>query len=199
MDVSNKPSGNVRQGGMADARSPEVFTMKPILILIMLTISVWLAGCTVISRPMMAEALSDVPFDRLVTDIDTYRGETVILGGHVVEVRNEARQTVIVVLQTPLGSGQEPQPPDRSQGRFMLQHDGFLDPEVYAKGRAVTTAGRVIGTKRETIDQEPYDYVVIEAREIHLWERMEDLYRYHPYRSPVYDPYYRRPWRRYPH
>ena len=81
-------------------------------------------------------------FCAAVTDTDTYRGQTVILGGHVIEVRNEAQQTVIVVLQTPLGSGQEPLPPDQSEGRFMLQHEGFLDPEVFAKGRTITAGGQ---------------------------------------------------------
>ena len=174
--------------------------MKPLIAFALLSLLFLLPGCAVISRPIMNEAVKDLNFPQLVETTDTYQGKTVILGGHVVEVRNEARQTVIVVLQTPLGSGQEPQPPDRSQGRFMLKHEGFLDPEVYAKGRAITVAGRVLGTKREAIDQEPYDYVVLEAREIHLWERMEDLYRYHPYyRSPAYAPYYRGQWRRYPY
>ncbi len=158
-------------------------------------------GCTVISRPMMDEALTEVGFTQLTKDINRFRGQTLILGGHVIEVRNEARQTVIVVLQTPLGFGQEPRPPDRSEGRFFLRHDGFLDPEVFARGRTITAAGRVLGLTREAIDNEPYDYVTLESREIYLWERVEDLYRYHPYyRSPAYDPwYYRRPWRRYPY
>jgi outer membrane lipoprotein len=174
--------------------------MKRLAALIVLYMTVaGLQGCTVISQNMMAEALTDVSFTQLSRDADTYRGQTVILGGHVIEVRNEARQTVIVVLQTPLGSGQEPLPPDQSQGRFMLQHDGFLDPEVFAKGRTITAAGKVTGVIREAIDHEAYDYLTLEAREIYLWERIEDLYRNRSYyRSPVYDPwYYRYPSRRY--
>ena len=169
------------------------------LTIVMLMTALWLQGCTVISQNMMAEALTDVSFPQLSRDVDTYRGQTVILGGHVIEVRNEAQQTVIVVLQTPLGSGQEPLPPDQSQGRFMLQHDGFLDPEVFAKGRTITAAGKVTGVIREAIDHEAYDYLSLESREIYLWERIEDLYRHRSYyRSPVYDPwYYRYPSRRY--
>jgi outer membrane lipoprotein len=157
------------------------------------TCMTWLLGCAVISRPMMTEALTDVHFIQLSANTDAYRGQTVILGGHIIEVRNEARQTIMVVLQTPLGSGQEPLSPDRSEGRFLLQSEGFLDPEIYAKGRTITVAGRVLGQTRESIDHEPYDYLTLEAREIYLWERMEDLYRYRPlYRSPIYDPWYDR-------
>jgi outer membrane lipoprotein len=177
-----------------------ITAMKRCNILIVLLIAgLTLQGCTVMSRKMTADALTDVSFTQLSHNADTFRGQTVILGGHVIEVRNEARQTIIVVLQTPLGYGQEPLPPDRSEGRFMLQHDGFLDPEVFAKGRTITVAGEVAGVIREMIDQEPYDYILLASREIHLWERAEDLYRYpYPYRSPLYDPWYHRhPSRRY--
>jgi outer membrane lipoprotein len=168
-------------------------------LIVLLMAGLTLQGCTVISPKMMADALTDVSFTELSQNADTYRGQTVILGGHVIEVRNEARQTIIVVLQTPLGSGQEPLPPDRSEGRFMLQHDGFLDPEVFAKGRTLTAAGEVDRRDPGAIDHEPYDYILLASREIHLWERAEDLYRYpYPYRSPLYDPwYYRHPSRRY--
>ena len=152
-----------------------------------------LLGCTVISRPIMNEVEKGVTFSQLVADTGRYRGQTVVLGGHVIEVRNEARQTVVVVLQAPLGSGQEPRPPDRSEGRFLLHAQGFLDPEVYAKGRTITVAGRVLGRTREAIGDELYDYPTLEIREIHLWERHEDLYRYRsPYRPPYYDPWYYR-------
>lgn len=156
-------------------------------------VALMLLGCTVISRPVMRDAETGVTFAQLLADTDRYRGQTVILGGHIIAVRNAARETVMVVLQTPLGSGQEPRPPDRSEGRFMLHAQGFLDPEVYAKGRTITVAGRVMGRTREAVGQEPYDYPTLEVREIHLWAREEDLYRYRPaYRSPFYDPWYDR-------
>ena len=188
-------------GYEAGTRIAGRYAMRYGLWLAVVVISLVGQGCAVISRPMMNEALTDVDFARLTQDVDKFRGQTVILGGHVIQVRNEASQTVIVVLQTPLGTGHEPRPPDRFEGRFMLRHDGFLDPEVFAQGRTVTVAGRVLGLTREAIDEEPYDYITLESREIYLWERVEDLYRYHPYyRSPAYDTrYYRRPWRRYPY
>lgn len=152
-----------------------------------------LLGCTVISHRMMAEADTNVAFSQLKADPDHYKGQTLILGGHIIEIRNKARETVILVLETPLGAGQQPRPPDRSQGRFMLHCEGFLDPEVYAEGRTITVAGRVRGQTREMIGDEPYAYPTLEAREIYLWERYEDLYRYPPpFGPPYYDPWYYR-------
>jgi outer membrane lipoprotein len=163
---------------------------------ILLAGSAWLIGlmgCAVISQRMMAEADSDITFAQLKSDTDRYQGQTVILGGHIIEVRNKPDATVILVLQSPLGTGQEPRSPDRSQGRFMLHCEGFLDPEVYAEGRTITVAGRVLGQIQEPIGGEPYVYPKLEAREIYLWERYEDLYRYQPpYRPLYYDPWYYR-------
>ncbi len=162
-------------------------------------IAAWLTGCVVISQERMAEALTDINFRQLTENAEAYRGQTVVLGGHVIEVRNAAEQTVILVLQTPLGIGQEPAPPDQSEGRFMLSHQGFLDPEVFTKGRLITMAGRVTGMTREAIDKEMYDYVTLEALEIYLWEQYENYYPYRSYyRSPAYDPWrYHYRWRRY--
>ena len=54
-------------------------------------------------------------------------------------------------------------------------------------------AGRVRGQTREMIGDEPYAYPTLEAREIYLWERYEDLYRYPPpFGPPYYDPWYYR-------
>jgi outer membrane lipoprotein len=173
--------------------------LSSLLIAVLLTL--YLTGCTVISRQRMAEALTDVTFAQLHEQPDRYRGQVVILGGQVIEVRNQADQTLMVILQSPLGSGQEPQPPERSQGRFILRHDGFLDPEIYAKGRAITTAGRVVGRIREPIGEVPYDYPLLEALEIYLWAPEAERYPYRPYHRPwYYDPWYdRHPWRGYPY
>ena len=176
-----------------------------VMLVVVLVAAASVSGCTVISQNRMDEAIKDVPFPQLLQNTDRYEGETVILGGRVIEVRNQADRTLVVVLQTPLGFGQEPKDADRSKGRFMLRSDQFLDPEVFEKGRPLTVAGRVVGTQRETIGEDPYTYPVLEVLEIHLWETEEERYRnypYHPYYpyypSPFYDPWYdRHPWRGY--
>ena len=180
---------------------------RALSLLIIIGLLVLGTGCAVISRQHRAAAVQDLSFPQLREDVGRYQGRIVILGGHIIEVRNQADQTTLVILQSPLGFGQEPLPPERSQGRFMLRHPGFLDPEVYSKGRTLTAAGRIVGQTRESIGQEPYVYPLLEALEIHLWQPREERYPYHPYppyhpfyRSPFYDPWYdRHPWRGYPY
>ena len=159
----------------------------------------WLSGCTVMSAQTMAEAEPTLPFPMLVARADDLQGRVVILGGYVLEVRNRGQQTVLVVLQAPLDEGQEPVNADLSQGRFMVHHDRFLDPEVFTKGRKVTVGGEVRGVTTEAIGDDPYDYLTLASREIFLWEQEDYLPGPVPLydrRPPYYDPYYRRPYDR---
>lgn len=148
----------------------------------------------------MAEAEPAIPFARLSARAHTYEGRVVILGGYILEVRNRGKATLLVVLQAPLGGGQEPVNADLSEGRFMVHHDNFLDPEVFTKWRKVTVGGIVTGVTEEMIGDQPYGYLTLASREIFLWEieayqpqanpRSPGLY---PYDLPRYEqPYYRR-------
>lgn len=154
-------------------------------------------SCSVMSKAVREEALSPIDFNALRTHPDGFAGRTVILGGYILEVRNLDHVTKMLVLQSPLGSGEEPGKREASQGRFLVVHDGFLDPAVFARDRKVTVAGSVTGVTRESVDNRPYDYLTLTLREIHLWEK-EAAYARPPYYYDPWWPYYR-PWRRYPH
>jgi outer membrane lipoprotein len=90
--------------------------------------------------------------------------------------------------------GDDPDLRKRSQGRFMVFHNGFLDPEVYSKDQVVTVAGRVIGTAEEKIGEELIQYLKIENREIYLWSNYTNKplyfypwpYRHHRTLSPYW-------------
>jgi len=152
------------------------------------------ASCSVISQQVQSEAAPPVPFKTLIKDADKYIGRTVILGGYILETRNLESETILKVLQVPLRAGEEPDLRDRSQGRFIVYYKGFLDPEVYGKDRAITLAGRVIGSVVEKIGDERFQYLKIENREIYLWPDYETQppyyyprpYRYYRYRYPYY-------------
>jgi len=148
-------------------------------------------SCSVISHQVRSEADPPVPFQTLIRDVDKYLGNTVILGGYILEIKNLKSETILKVLQTPLRFGEDPDLKKRSQGRFMVYHKGFLDPEVYGKDEVITVAGRVIGTAVEKIGDEQIKYLKIENREIYLWSNYTNkpLYYY-----PWPDPYYRAPY-----
>lgn len=159
------------------------------LVAVMLPIS-----CTVISEPVRSEAEPPLPFKTLVAQADQYRGRTVILGGYILETRNLESETIINVLQVPLRIGEEPDFKDRSEGRFLVYQQGFLDPEIYSKDRVITVAGEVIGSGSEEIGGNRIQYLKINSREIYLWPEYETRgYPYHPWRYPDFG-HYRYPY-----
>jgi len=169
-------------------------TMRLLLIIL---VNIFLitatTSCSVISREVKSDARPQVPFKTLLQEIDTYKGQTVILGGYILETSNLQSETILKVLQTPLRIGEEPETRDRSEGRFIVFYKGFLDPEVYSKDRTITVAGIVLGSSVEKIGDNQITYLNIENREIYLWPDYETQ------RPPFYPgpyPYY---WYRYPY
>jgi outer membrane lipoprotein len=156
-------------------------------------------SCSVISQQIRKESMAPVNFKILVQETDKYLGNTVILGGYILETQNLADKSSIKVLQAPLGFGETPKSRDDSEGRFIISHKGFLDPEIYSKNRKVTVAGIIVGTAVEKVDHFAQSYLKIESREIHLWPKEEDClmpYYYDPWYYPY--PYYRHPYPYYP-
>ena len=150
-------------------------------------------SCTVISKPVRSEAEAPLPFKTLVTQADKFKGRTVILGGYILQTSNLESETIIKVLQVPLRIGEEPGLKDSSEGRFLVYHQGFLDPEIYSKDRVITVAGEVIGSGLEEMSGDSIQYLKIKNREIYLWPE----YQTHPYPYPAWPyPYY---WYGYPY
>ena len=161
------------------------------LIICLLTL-MYMSSCTVISQEVRSQAESPIPFQTLIEDTDRYTGRIVILGGYILEINNLASETILKVLQVPFRVGEEPDLRDLSQGRFVVYYKGFLDPEVYARDRAITVAGKVMGSAIEEIGDERVPYLKIENREIYLWPEYTTL---PPYRYPRAWP---RHWHGYP-
>ena len=171
---------------------PAIQIMCNILKLICLFWVITTVSCTVISRQVRSEAEPLIPFKTLLEETEEYKGRTVILGGYILQVENLASETILKVLQAPFRVGEEPDLRDLSQGRFVVYFKGFLDPEVYARDRAITVAGTVIGSDVEKIGEEGVRYLKIKNREIYLWPEYKNL---PPYPNPWPYPRY---WHGYP-
>ena len=166
--------------------------------LILLT-PIFVMSCSVISQQVRKESMPPVDFKILLQETDKYLGNTVILGGYILETQNLHDKTSVKVLHAPLGLGEGPKSRDDSKGRFIISHKGFLDPEIYSKDRKVTVAGIIAGTVGEKIGQFDQLYLKIESREIYLWPKEEEYLR--PYYDPWYYPYpyYWHPYHYYPY
>jgi outer membrane lipoprotein len=172
---------------------------RPALIGMMVCIPVFLFGaCTpVISTQLMDQVDRDVTYSALVANPDEFRGKIVLLGGTIVQTMPKPKETEIEIVQKPISSSGEPHLTDKSEGRFLVVVDRFLDPAIYQSGRDLTVAGEVRGSEARRLGEIDYRYPVITAQELHLWRRpaVPPAYPFYPY--PFGYPAYWQ-WRHYP-
>ncbi len=140
---------------------PWLLSMAAVLLLV---------GCAhVISKEVLKEVDKNVTFAQLVKDVDAYKGKTVLFGGAIIETKNFADKSQVVVLQHPLDSRDRPVAGDVSEGRFIVTTPGFLDLAIYSPGRKITVAGKVVGKEKRPLGEIEYTYPVIEKRGLYLW------------------------------
>ena len=160
-----------------------VFKAFRTLVLTLAT-AVFLVSCSVISKPVSNESISPVHFKTLLSEADQYIGDTVIIGGYILETKNSKEESTLLVLQSPLGHRQEPKTKDHTEGRFIVVHKEFLEPEIYSKDRKITVAGVVAGMVKVKIDGFSYPHLKIRSREIFLWPEKQ-----RPFYGSYYDPW----------
>jgi outer membrane lipoprotein len=158
-----------------------------------------LNACTpVISPQLMDQVDRSLTYSSLSRRPDEFTGKIVLLGGTIVQTVPKPGETEIEVVQKDLLSTGEPQLTDKSEGRFLVVVDRFLDPAIYRPERGLTVAGRVRGSMVRRIGEIDYRYPVVVALELHLWGEPlpPPAYPYYyPYAYPYYFPGW---WWRYP-
>jgi len=145
-----------------------------------------LYACSVISTEMKTAAGPDVDFGHMMEFTDGYLGQTVILGGYIIDTENREEITLITLLHSPMDMTDSPVAKDKSQGRFIVVAEGFLDPALYAKDRRLTVAGVVERPEFRRIGTKKVKYLKLKSREIYLHtERVPGYYDHdyfmHPY------------------
>lgn len=141
------------------------------------------SGCAYpISSQMRQQVDPGVSLVDIFQAPEAHAGIKVILGGVIVAVHNSPEGAEIEVIQKDLDSTGYPRNVDRSLGRFLFRKSGFLEPQIYKKGRQITGAGAVLGVKAGKIGEADYSFPVIDGEELRLLETYQ--YNYDPY------PYY---------
>jgi outer membrane lipoprotein len=143
--------------------------MKKNFWLIMGLIVALFACAPAFSRHSLDQVETNISFQALLQDPESYRDRIVMYGGEIIQTRAEANETWVEVLQKPLDGDNRPQETDVSYGRFFIQFQGFQDPAIYAPGRKITVIGEVQGKRTEKIKDLDYSYPVLLSRESHLW------------------------------
>jgi outer membrane lipoprotein len=128
------------------------------------------AGCAPpFPKDLLASVDRNVPFADLQKDPDQHRGAVLMLGGTIVDTKNQKEGTQIEVLQKPLDGEGRPEPTDATGGRFVVQTKQFLDAAIFHRGRSITVIGEVVGSKMMLLSEVEYRYPVLSAKDLHLW------------------------------
>lgn len=161
--------------------------MKTIAVLF--SIMFFFQGCTYAISPGMADrADKTILFEKLQADPDSFKGKTIIFGGTIAKTSDVNQGTLIEVTQKPLDYWGKPERTTRTGGRFLVFHPGRLNMLAYAPGVDITIAGEVLGTSSPMIGGKQYDYPIVLAKELKLWEREPRSSDKTRWMDPLYDP-----------
>ncbi|MEO6968180.1 MAG: Slp family lipoprotein [Rhodanobacteraceae bacterium] len=149
-------------------------------------IALALGACATIPQPLTG-TYPPVPLD--AARRSTAQGTRVRWGGRIIETEPRQQQTCFYVLSEPLDSQARPEIDEQSQGRFVACHEGFYDPEVFAKGRELTVTGTLQGSVPRKIGDYDYNYPKVTADVVYLWPK-RPKYVARPYYDPFYDPFW---------
>jgi outer membrane lipoprotein len=148
------------------SRRKEMKAKKWFLSLLILLVM----GCApVISQDVLKDIDKDLPFQAVLRNPDSFKGKTILLGGKIIETIPLQGKTRMMVLQYPLGFRNKPTVDSGSEGRFIVEAPGFLDPVVYSAGRQVTVAGILDGKEVLPLGEINYTYPIVASRELYLW------------------------------
>ncbi len=145
--------------------------MQPVFrILLAVCATLVAAGCSAnLSREARSQVTYEGDFLPLRQQPQQYAGEVVMLGGKIIENRADKERTELVVLQLALNSANRPTDEDRSDGRYIVRSEQFLDPAIYPPGTPITVIGRVSGSEKRAIGEMDYTYPLLELIEIKKW------------------------------
>jgi len=165
--------------------------MTRLLQIIILSALIGLSACAhPVSEDLRKGLDPALTFEALLEAPEEHIGKRAMFGGVIVETRSLPEGIEIEVVQKKIDFSGYPEVGDQTGGRFIFFNKGFLEPEIYAKGRGVTGVGKIRGTQMGKVGERPYEFPVIEAEELKLLDDVErNPYFYPPYWDPWYRPH----------
>lgn len=160
-----------------------------------------LTGCLTptVPKSVRQELTPGLTFKTVLADPDAFKGGTVMWAGEVLTLTAETNATRLEILEVPANACGEPQARDRSEGRFLVRFNEYLDAAIYHRGQRVTVVGKVEGRRRQPLGPElvEYAYPELKGEHIYLWSRPPEQHVYYHnywdnpwYWDPWYGPYY---------
>ncbi len=120
--------------------------------------------------------VSQIPFKTMIEEADSRVGESVTLGGYILDSQIVGDKADITVMQTPLDWRGKPQAEDKSEGRFLASYEGKFNPDDYSPKDRITVTGKIAGIAKEKVEHCPSPCLKIESSKLRVWRE----YEYYP-------------------
>lgn len=126
--------------------------------------------------------------------VDT--GLPVRWGGTITGVQNKNEVTILEIVSRPLQQSGRPRHNDQTDGRFLAEIQGFLDPQIVSAGRDISLVGTINRVEQGHIGEADYQFPVMSVFDYQFWKKASEIEQ-----SNVYPYYYRndRGWFDWPH
>ncbi len=166
--------------------------LSKIRVLSLISLSVVLSSCaTQYPEQIDQKVNANVTVKDIQSGVKVDNGFVIRWGGVIANINNHQKETWLEVVQLPLAKNGEPKQSDKTDGRFLVKINAFLDPAIYAKGRGFTVVGALSGVTKGKIGEHDYQYPVVNAKGYVLWpERKEVNYQTLYYPVGYWDPYF---------
>jgi outer membrane lipoprotein len=146
-----------------------VFPRSSLLWILILSTIVGCGGPAYVVPPELEEKLNrEATFEKLSESPDAYQGHIVMITGMVLNLEILPKFTRVELLQLPLDSDGLPVTDlNASQGRFIANCHGVIDPQRIPSGTRMSVIGEMQGTSR--IKGSNYNYITVVTKAIHVY------------------------------
>lgn len=150
---------------------------------VLLAFSLLASGCAGLIPPELQEKIQwGIGLPNLQRDLKTHKGQLVLLGGEILDVKNRLDGDRVEVLQRPLDSLNRPNLSGESEGRFVVKLSKEVSLEKgYGEGQPLTVVGEVT-EESESRAGKDIPSPVLMAKFLRLWSAAD----YAPRSRPTY-------------
>ncbi len=126
-------------------------------------------GCqAILSEQIRSTADEKTLFEEVFKDPDKHKGKIILFGGEMRKLRYQEEKTEVEFVEIPLHKGGHPNLGSDPGETFFVLFPERLDPILIKRGKVLTLAGRVIGTRKVG----GTDYPLFAYEEAYVWDKL---------------------------
>ena len=122
----------------------------------------------ILSEQVRSTADEETLFEEVFSDPNEHLGKIIILGGEILRLQYQGPKTEVEFAEIPLYRGGKPALGFDPGEHFFVVFPDRVDETLLKKGKVMTIAGRLIGTRK----LHGYDYPLFAYEEAYVWDKL---------------------------